>query len=56
MKCTIGLAHVPLSDLDDAMKILKDFEFEDEKCTEFQNYMCTYLEEFWINGPFPPQV
>ena len=56
VKSAIALAHLPLADLEDGVDHLKSFQFVDEKCQEFQTYLCTYISEYWIHGPFPPQV
>ena len=56
VKSAIALAHLPLTDLEEGVEYLKSVQFDDDKCKEFQNYLCTYIEEYWINGPFPPQV
>ena len=56
IKKAIALAHLPLADLEDGVDHLKSVQFEDEKVGEFQNYLCSYIEEYWINGLFPPQV
>ena len=57
IKSSIALSHLPLEDLEGGVEYLKTMELSDAKCVEFkEEYFIPYIENCWINGPFPPGV
>ena len=52
-----ALAHLPLDDLEKGIKHIEEkFAFEDEKANDFKGYFLKYIQEYWIDGCYPPQV
>ena len=38
------------------MKCFEGSSFDDNEVLEFQEYLVNYIEDYWINGVFPPRV
>ena len=59
VKCVLCLPHVPVEDIQETIDLLKtkdwDFDGSEEKLA-FKDKMLKYVEDFWVNGPIPPQV
>ena len=59
MKCILCLPHDPVEDLQETLNLLKtkdwDFDGSEEKLA-FKDKMLKYVDDFWVNGPIPPQV
>ena len=57
VKCVLCLPHVPVEDVQETIDLLKtkDWEFDEEK-NAFKDKFLTNIEQFWVNGPIPPQV
>ena len=57
IKQAISLSSLPLDDLEVGLKWLKDnIEFEDEKEREIKEDFLKYIEDYWINGVYPPFI
>ena len=57
VKSTLALAHLPLEDIEKGLEYLKAFEVSDENCAQFKDEIfLPYIENTWINGPYPPSV
>ena len=56
MKSAVGIAHIPKEDIEAAVEVLRRFKFDDDEVLEFQEYLVNYIEDYWINGVFPPRV
>ena len=57
IKQAIGLSSLPLGDLEEGLKWLKDnVHFDDEKEESFKNLFLQYIDDYWVNGCFPPFV
>ena len=56
VKSAVGIAHIPKEDIEAAVEVLRRFKFDDDEVLEFQEYLVNYIEDYWINGVFPPRV
>ena len=52
-----SLSHLPPDKLIDGLNYLKNnFNFEDEKVQKFKTEFLKYIQEYWIEGCYPPKV
>ena len=52
-----SLSHLPPDKLLDGFDYLKNnFNFEDEKVQKFKTEFLKYIQEYWIEGCYPPKV
>lgn len=52
-----ALAYLPLTDIQSAIDTeLKGWSFEDERVENFKNLMIDYIQDYWVDGVFPPRV
>ena len=52
-----ALAHLPLEKLQNGLDYIKNhFTFKDEEASRFKDYMMKYMQEYWMEGVFPPHV
>ena len=59
IQCVLSLPHVPVEDVQDTLDILraKDWEFgESNEKFEFKEKFLNYIQEYWVDGVYPPQV
>ena len=57
IKQAIGLNSRPLGDLEEGLKWLEDnVHFENEKEEAFRIEFLKYIDQYWVNGCFPPFV
>ena len=57
IKQTIGLSSLPLGDLEEGLKWLRDnVHFDDEDEESFRLEFLDYVDVYWVNGCFPPFV
>ena len=59
VKAVLALPHMPLADLQETINIIeaKNWEFEhDEDKAAFKEKFLNHIQEYWVDGPIPPQV
>ena len=50
IKQAIGLSSLPLGDLEEGLKWLKDnIHFDDEKEESFKHQFLKYIDDYWVN-------
>ena len=59
VKSVLALPHVKLADVQDTVQLLydKEWKFEEiEEKAEFKKKFLDHIQNYWIDGPIPPQV
>ena len=52
-----SIAHLPVEDINDALKNIEEcYQFEDEKATTFKSYFLKYIQDYWVDGCYPPST
>ena len=56
VKKVVALSSLPLQDLEEGFEILNRIQLEDETANESKALLMTYIEDYWMNGCYPPFV
>ena len=59
VKSVLALPHVKLADVQDTVQLLydKEWKFEEiEEKAEYKKKFLDHIQNYWIDGPIPPQV